>query len=133
VRDEIRHAGGKLRWRKSTCATRAVGSDGRGGRHPLLGESIRSSTSRREYHHTDAELSPNGWRAVIESISMACLFARIGGAPIHEQKSGGAIIKISCDRRRTRFGDDAAYGASKAGVINLTTSTRANGVRRGFG
>jgi len=112
-----------------------VRSDGRGGPSPTLGESIRSINNHgASITHTDAAAIAHGWRAVI-GINLDGVFfcSKSAARQFMEQKSGGAIINISSTAGVHGSATMLPYGASKAGVINLTTSHASEWVRRGFG
>jgi hypothetical protein len=68
-------------------------------------------------------LSPNGWRAVI-GINLDGVFfcSRAAARQFMAQKSGGSIINISSTAGVHGSPEMLPYGASKAGVINLTVS-----------
>lgn len=68
-----------------------------------------------------AAISPNGWRAVIETNLSGtfnmCRAAYLSGMQVH----GGAIVSIVADMWRG-FPNMAHTGAARAGVVNLTQS-----------
>jgi NAD(P)-dependent dehydrogenase (short-subunit alcohol dehydrogenase family) len=68
-------------------------------------------------------LSPNGWRAVV-GINLDGVFfcTRAAVRVLIPQKAGGSIINISSTAGVHGSPTMLPYGASKAGVINLTTS-----------
>ena len=68
-------------------------------------------------------LSPNGWRAVV-GINLDGVFfcSRAAARQFRAQKSGGSIVNISSTAGVHGSPEMLPYGASKAGVINLTVS-----------
>lgn len=69
------------------------------------------------------DLSPNGWKAVVEINLSGVFFAsRAAARQFIAQKNGGVIINLSSVAGTHASPNMAAYGASKAGVINLTQS-----------
>lgn len=68
-------------------------------------------------------LSPKGWRAVV-GINLDGVFfcSRAAARQFMGQKSGGSIINISSTAGVHGSPEMLPYGASKAGVINLTVS-----------
>ncbi|MDO8432726.1 MAG: glucose 1-dehydrogenase [Candidatus Binatus sp.] len=124
VRDEIRAAGGKCEMAQcdvrdaAQCDQMVAAAVTHFGRIDTLinnhGASITTPTM---------QLSPNGWRAVV-AINLDGVFfcSKSAARQFIEQKSGGAIINISSTAGVHGSATMLPYGASKAGVINLTVS-----------
>ena len=73
-------------------------------------------------------LSPNGWRAVVEiNLNSVSFCSKAAARQFIEQKSPGSIVNISSTAGVHGSPFMLPYGASKAGVINLTVS-QAGGV-----
>ena len=69
------------------------------------------------------DISPNGWKAVVEINLSGVFFAsRAAARQFIAQKNAGAIINLSSVAGTHASPAMSAYGASKAGVINLTQS-----------
>jgi NAD(P)-dependent dehydrogenase (short-subunit alcohol dehydrogenase family) len=124
VRDEIRKAGGKCEMAQvdvrdaAQCDQMVAEAVKHFGRIDVLinnhGASITTPSMK---------LSPNGWRAVI-GINLDGTFfcSKAAARQFIEQKSGGSIINISSTAGVHGSSTMLPYGASKAGVINLTVS-----------
>ncbi len=70
-----------------------------------------------------AELSPNGWRTVID-IDLNGTFhcCKAGFASLRDSRFGGRIISIVTDKARTGWPGCAHAAAAKAGIISLSRS-----------
>ncbi len=124
VRDQIRAAGGHCEMKvldvrdAAQCEAMVADAVGHFGRLDVLinnhGASIASPS---------LELSPNGWKAVVEINLGGTFFAsRAAARQMIAQGGGGAIINLSSIAGVLGAATMAPYGASKAGVINLTLS-----------
>ncbi len=124
VRDQIRGAGGRCEMKvadvrdSAQCEAMVAEAVKHFGRFDVLvnnhGASIASPS---------LELSPNGWKAVVEINLGGTFFAsRAAARQMIAQGSGGAIINLSSVAGVLGSATMAPYGASKAGVINLTIS-----------
>jgi NAD(P)-dependent dehydrogenase (short-subunit alcohol dehydrogenase family) len=79
------------------------------------------------------DLTPNGWKAVVEINLGGVFFAsRTFADRLIKQGSGGSIINISSLAGILGSPAMPAYGASKAGIINLTLSHAAEWGRYGI-
>lgn len=68
-----------------------------------------------------AELSPNGWRTVIDIDLNGTFYCCRAAYPfLKESKFGGRIINIVTDRARTGWPNCAHTAAAKAGIISLS-------------
>lgn len=67
-------------------------------------------------------LSPNGWRALIETNLSGVFYTSKTCLPLLRQDGGGVVINISSVAGAAAHPLRAAYGAAKAGVNNLTMS-----------
>ncbi len=124
VRDEIRKAGGQCEMAQcdvrdaEQCDQMVASAVKHFGRLDTLinnhGASITTPT---------LQLSANGWRAVV-GINLDGVFfcSKSAARQFIEQKSPGAIINISSTAGVHGSATMLPYGASKAGVINLTVS-----------
>jgi 3-oxoacyl-[acyl-carrier protein] reductase len=71
------------------------------------------------------EISPNGWRSVLETnLTSAFLCAR-AVLPIMKEQGAGRIVNISSIAGMGAYPRAAHYGAAKAGMINLTATLAA--------
>ncbi|MBF6570064.1 MAG: glucose 1-dehydrogenase [Candidatus Binataceae bacterium] len=128
VRDEIRRAGGRCEMKvidvreAAQCDAMVAETVAHFGRLDVLinnhGASIASPS---------LDLSPNGWKAVVDINLSGTFFAsRAAARQFIAQKrggkSGGSIINISSLAGVLGSATMTPYGASKAGVINLTIS-----------
>ena len=69
------------------------------------------------------DISPNGFRAIVDiNLNGTFLFSRTVARIMMDKNSGGSIINISSDSGVYGSATMAHYGASKAGVVNLTRS-----------
>jgi len=69
------------------------------------------------------DISPNGFRAIVDiNLNGTFLFSRTVARLMMDKNSGGSIINISSDAGVYGAASMAHYGASKAGVVNLTRS-----------
>ena len=69
------------------------------------------------------DISPNGFRAIVDiNLNGTFLFCRAAAKVMMDKKTGGNIINISSDSGVYGAASMSHYGASKAGVINLTRS-----------
>lgn len=68
------------------------------------------------------EISPNGWRAVLDTnLTSAFLCAR-AVLPIMRKQGGGRIVNIGSVAGEGAYPRAAHYGAAKAGLANLTAT-----------
>lgn len=67
-----------------------------------------------------AELSPNGWRAMIDLNFTAVFNVSRALLPLLRQSPAGSIVNIGSISARYAHPDRAAYAAAKAGVESLT-------------
>jgi 3-oxoacyl-[acyl-carrier protein] reductase len=72
------------------------------------------------FGHTLAELSPNGFDAVVRNNLNQVFYCCHAVRPIMEAQGGGRIINIASVAGLRATPGLGAYGAAKAGVINLT-------------
>jgi NAD(P)-dependent dehydrogenase (short-subunit alcohol dehydrogenase family) len=124
VRDEIKKAGG-------TCEVTTVDVRDAEQCEKMVGETVRQfgrldvliNNHGASITTPTLNLSPNGWRAVV-GINLDGVFfcTRAAVRVLIPQKSGGSIINISSTAGVHGSPTMLPYGASKAGVINLTTS-----------
>ncbi len=124
VRDQIRREGGKCEMTQcdvrdsDQCDAMVATAVKHFGRLDVLinnhGASIASSS---------LDLRPNGWKAVV-AINLDGVFfcSKAAARQFFAQKSGGSIINISSTAGIDGSSHMLPYGASKAGVINLTVS-----------
>ncbi len=124
VRDEIRKAGGKCEIAQcdvrdaAQCDAMVAEAVKHFGRLDVLINNHGASITTPSLN-----LSPNGWRAVV-GINLDGVFfcSRAAARQFMAQKSGGSIINISSTAGVHGSPEMLPYGASKAGVINLTVS-----------
>jgi NAD(P)-dependent dehydrogenase (short-subunit alcohol dehydrogenase family) len=75
------------------------------------------------------EISPNGWRAVLETnLDSAFLCAR-AVLPIMREQGGGRIVNIGSVAGEGAYPRAAHYGAAKAALVNLTATLGAEWAR----
>lgn len=75
------------------------------------------------------EISPNGWRAVLETnLDSAFLCAR-AVLPVMREQGGGRIVNIASVAGEGAYRSAAHYGAAKAALINLTATLGAEWAR----
>jgi NAD(P)-dependent dehydrogenase (short-subunit alcohol dehydrogenase family) len=72
------------------------------------------------FGHSLADLSPNGFDAVVRNNLNQVFYCCSAVRPIMEMQGGGRIINISSTAGLRATPGLGAYGAAKAGVINLT-------------
>jgi NAD(P)-dependent dehydrogenase (short-subunit alcohol dehydrogenase family) len=124
VRDRVRADGGRCEMKvvdvrdAAQCEAMVADAAAHFGRLDVLinnhGASIASPS---------LELSPNGWKAVVEiNLGGTFLASRAAARQMIAQGGGGAIINLSSIAGILGASTMAPYGASKAGVINLTLS-----------
>jgi NAD(P)-dependent dehydrogenase (short-subunit alcohol dehydrogenase family) len=124
TRDEIREAGGKCEMAlcdvrdAAACDAMVAEAVKHFGRLDVMinnhGASIASSS---------LDLSPNGWRAVV-AINLDGTFfcSRAAARQFIAQGGGGCIINISSTAGVHGHSNMVPYSASKAAIINLTTT-----------
>ena len=66
------------------------------------------------------QLTPNGWRAVVEIVLNGTFFMSQAVLPAMKQQGGGSIINIGANYAWLAAPYVAHSGAAKAGVLNLT-------------
>ncbi len=123
VRDRIRADGGRCEMKvidvrdAAQCEAMVAEAIAHFGRVDVLvnnhGASIASPS---------LDLSPNGWKAVLEINLSGTFFASRAAARQMIPQGGGAIINLSSVAGVLGAATMAPYGASKAGIINLTLS-----------
>jgi NAD(P)-dependent dehydrogenase (short-subunit alcohol dehydrogenase family) len=123
VRDRIRADGGRCEMKvidvrdAAQCETMVAEAVTHFGRVDVLvnnhGASIASPS---------LDLSPNGWKAVVEINLSGTFFASRAAARQMIPQGSGAIINLSSVAGVLGAATMAPYGASKAGIINLTLS-----------
>ena len=134
VRDEIRKAGGKCEMTPvdvrdaDQCDKMVAEAVKHFGRLDVLINNHGASITTPSMN-----LSPNGWRAVV-GINLDGVFfcSKSAARQFMEQKSKGSIINISSTAGVHGSSTMLPYGASKAGVINLTVSHAGEWGRNGI-
>jgi NAD(P)-dependent dehydrogenase (short-subunit alcohol dehydrogenase family) len=134
VRDEIRKAGGKCEMTPvdvrdaDQCDKMVAEAVKHFGRLDVLINNHGASITTPSMN-----LSPNGWRAVV-GINLDGVFfcSKSAARQFMEQKSKGSIINISSTAGVHGSATMLPYGASKAGVINLTVSHAGEWGRNGI-
>ena len=77
------------------------------------------------------EISPNGWRSVVETnLTTAFLCAR-AVFPIMKAQGGGRIVNVASVAAYEAYPGGAHYAASKAAVVSLTGTLAAEWARHG--
>lgn len=124
VRDEIRKAGGKCEIAQvdvrdaEQCDRMVAQAVKHFGRVDVLINNHGASITTPSLN-----LSPNGWRAVVGiNLDGAFFCSKAAARQFIAQKSGGSIVNISSTAGVHGSPTMLPYGASKAGLINLTTS-----------
>lgn len=124
VRDAIRHSGGKCEMAQvdvrdaDQCDRMVVEAVKHFGRLDVLINNHGASITTPSLN-----LSPNGWRAVVGiNLDGAFFCSKAAARQLIEQKAGGSIINISSTAGVHGSTTMPPYGASKAGLINLTIS-----------
>jgi peroxisomal 2,4-dienoyl-CoA reductase len=72
------------------------------------------------FYAPSAELSPNGWRAVVETDLYGTFYCSQGVFPVMERQGGGRIISISMTLHYRGWPQMAHATAAKAGIDALT-------------
>ncbi|HKA01918.1 MAG TPA: glucose 1-dehydrogenase [Candidatus Solibacter sp.] len=134
VRDEIVKAGGKCEMTTvdvrdaAQCEAMVAEAVKHFGRVDVLINNHGASITTPSMN-----LSPNGWRAVV-GINLDGVFfcSKAAARQMIAQKSGGSIVNISSTAGVHGSATMLPYGASKAGVINLTVSHAGEWGREGI-
>jgi citronellol/citronellal dehydrogenase len=85
------------------------------------------------FHASAEEITPNGFRAVVDSnLTIAFLCARAAFPIMSQQPSGGVIINIASTAPYTTHTGGAHYAAAKAGVMALTRALAGDWGRYGI-
>jgi 3-oxoacyl-[acyl-carrier protein] reductase len=74
-----------------------------------------------------AQMSPDEWRAVIETNLSAAFYLTRATWPTFERQRGGVVVNVSSAAARDPFPGFAAYGAAKAGLNLLGLSAAREG------
>jgi 3-oxoacyl-[acyl-carrier protein] reductase len=76
-------------------------------------------------------MTPEEWRAVIETNLSAAFYLTRAAWPAFERQRGGVVVNISSAAARDPFPGFAAYGAAKAGLNLLGLSAAREGEKIG--
>jgi NAD(P)-dependent dehydrogenase (short-subunit alcohol dehydrogenase family) len=68
------------------------------------------------------DISPNGWRAVVETNLTAAFLCCRAVLPVMRERGGGRIINIGSMAGEGAYPEAVHYGAAKAGLVSLTAS-----------
>jgi NAD(P)-dependent dehydrogenase (short-subunit alcohol dehydrogenase family) len=68
------------------------------------------------------DISPNGWRAVLETNLTAAFLCAGAVLPVMREQGGGRIVNIGSMASAGAYPEAAHYGAAKAGLVNLTAT-----------
>ncbi len=131
--DELREAGVRVFTVEANVRDpRAVRTAVAGAAEELGGIDILVNNAAGNFYAPSAELTPNGWRAVVETDLYGTFFCCQAAYPFMRDRGGGRIVSISMTLHYGGWPQMAHATAAKAGVDALTRTLALEWARDGI-